>query len=233
VHDIADAMLLHGLLDELIKNNVTLVFTSNIPSEELYKDGIQRDNFLPAIDLIKNNTTELCLNGIKDYRKDIITENKIYYLLPEESAYETLNSYINELSPTAITYYSNIVIHDRKINVIAITDGVVWLDFNELFRTARSSADYLEIARMFHTVLVSNVQVMKEEDDNPAKRFIHFIDALYDHNVKVIMNAEDSAENIYTGKRLAFAFERTISRLTEMGTERYLLLPHITHSGRG
>ena len=230
VHDIADAMLLAGLLKAMFEQGITLVATSNIPIDDLYKNGLQRERFMYAIELLKEYTEEVDLGNGTDYRFNILGESEHLFIIDEKNTEvkgkDFLSYKLIELSPCKPKHNRSIEINNRNIEYIALADDVIWFDYSELFCTARSAHDYIEIAERFHTVLLSDIEVMHEKDDSAAKRFIHCIDALYDHNVKLLATAFAPPHELYHGKRLNFAFDRTISRLTEMGAEQYLKLAH-------
>lgn len=230
VHDIADAMLLAGLLKSMFEKGITLVATSNIAIHDLYRNGLQRERFIYAIELLEKYTEEFNLGKGTDYRFAILDESSHFYLINENNTEQTSKTFLEkkfiELAPCPPKTNRSIEINNRKINYILLADDVVWFDFYELCYTARSAHDYIEIAERFQTVVLSGIQAFHEKDDAAAKRFIHFVDAIYDHNVKLLASSFDSVDNLYKGKRLKFAFDRTISRLTEMGTEHYLKLAH-------
>ena len=230
VHDIADAMLLAGLLKAMFERGITLVATSNIAIHDLYKNGLQRERFMYAIELLQEYTEEFDLGDGTDYRFNILGESEHYYVLDEKKTKEMGDDFLlykfTELAPCQPKNQRSIEINNREIKYISCADDVIWFDFYELCQTNRSAYDYIEIAERFHSVLLSNIQVFNEKDDAAAKRFVHFIDAIYDHNVKLIVTAAAKPDSLYLGKRMKFAFDRTISRLTEMGTEQYLKLAH-------
>lgn len=230
VHDIADAMLLAGLLKAMFEQGITLVATSNIEIRNLYKNGLQRERFMHAIELLEKYTEEFDLGEGTDYRFDILDKSEHYYVIDEENTKEMGNDFLSykfiELAPCQPKNNRTIEINNREINYISSADDVIWFDFDELCNTYRSAHDYIEIAERYQTILLSNIQVFHEKDDAAAKRFIHFIDAIYDHNVKLLATANVAANELYNGNRLQFAFERTVSRLTEMGSEQYLKLAH-------
>jgi len=230
VHDIADAMLLAGLLKAMFEQGITLVATSNIAIHELYKNGLQRERFMYAIELLEKYTEEVNLGSGTDYRFNILGNCEHLYIINEKNTAEKGKDFLAykfiELSPCQPKHERCIEINHRDIKYMALADDVVWFDFTELCCTTRSAHDYIQIAERFHTVLLSDIEVMYEKDDSAAKRFIHFIDALYDHNVKFLATTNATPEELYHGKRLDFAFTRTISRLTEMGKDQYLKLAH-------
>ncbi len=230
VHDIADAMLLAGLLKAMFKQGITLVATSNIAIYDLYKNGLQRERFMYAIELLSKYTEEFDLGDGTDYRFNILDQSEHFYVIDEiktkEKGEDFLSYTFTELAPCQPKSNRSIEVNNRKIKYILCADDIIWFDFDELCKTNRSAHDYIEIAERFHTVLVSNIHEFNEEDDAAAKRFIHFIDAIYDHNVKFLASATAMPSELYHGRRMTFAFDRTISRLTEMGTEQYLKLAH-------
>lgn len=230
VHDIADAMLLAGLLKAMFEQGITLIVTSNIDIHNLYKNGLQRERFLYAIELLEKHTEEFDLGDSIDYRFDILDKGEHFYVIDEHNTKEMGEDFLSykfiELAPCKPKNKRSIEINHREIKYISYADDVIWFDFHELCATNRSAHDYIEIAERFQTILLSNIQVFNEKDDAAAKRFIHFIDAIYDHNVKLLATSNVAANELYNGSRMKFAFDRTISRLTEMGTEQYLKLAH-------
>jgi len=230
VHDIADAMLLAGLLKEMFSEGITLVTTSNIAIHDLYKNGLQRERFMHAIKLLEEHTDEFDLGEGTDYRFNILGTSEYYYLLAgsrsREDGINYLSNKFKSLAPCQPKTYRSIEINGRKIHYISYADDVIWFDFSELCCSNRSASDYIELAERCHTLLLSDIPVMHDAQDAAAKRFVHLIDALYDHNVKLLVTAHASAQDLYTGQRMHFAFDRTISRLVEMGTEKYLKLSH-------
>ena len=227
VHDIADAMLMAGLLQALFDKGVTLVATSNIAIDDLYLNGLQRERFLHAIELLHQHTKEVELESGTDYRFSILEKSQCYYVATKEAGENIIAQQFDKLTPAPPKHNRAIEINSRNIRYKALADDVIWFDFNELCNTPRSANDYIQIAQSHHTVFISNIFHMSESHDNVAKRFVHLIDALYDHNVKLIAVAEAEPHHIYTGRRMAFAFERTVSRLSEMGSKNYLALPHL------
>jgi cell division protein ZapE len=225
VTDVADAMLLTGLLHALFSHGVTLVVTSNTRLDELYLNGLQRERFMQAIALLKDCTVEIDLQAGQDYRLLHLKRGETY-LLANELSQQTLFAKFNELAPGDVLRGQPLVIHDRNINTIAISDDLVWFDFHELCDTPRAAKDYLELARLFHTVFVSNIPQLVDAQDSAAKRFMHLVDALYDHRVKLIASASTQPAELYRGRLLKGAFDRTVSRLIEMGSEDYLGLAH-------
>lgn len=227
VADIADAMLLAGLLEALFKQGVTLVTTSNIPIQALYKNGLQRERFLPAIELLQLNTESIEMNGSSDYRLNLLERSGTYHCPIDDNIEAMLKKQFLELT-TEDSQSQPLVINGRDIITQQRADDVVWFDFPQICQTARSASDYIEIACCYHTVIISNIPRIHIENDGVIKRFIDLIDALYDYNVKLIVSADQEPEQLYLGERLAFPFQRTISRLREMRSQRYLAEPHGT-----
>jgi len=227
VHDIADAMLLAGLLKALFDKGVTLVATSNIAISELYKNGLQRERFMYAIDLLQQHTVEVMLDGENDYRLSQLEKNSSYSVMDKEEMPARLNTMFNMMAPSKAKHNRQIVINDRFIDYIALADDVIWFDFDAICNTPRSAYDYLEIAQIYHTVFLSNVYQMQECHDSIAKRFVHLVDAFYDHNVKLIITAQVEMDKLYCGRTQTDTFMRTFSRLHEMGGKSYLARPHV------
>lgn len=226
VNDIGDAMLLAGFLEALLEHGVTLVTTSNIPIAGLYKNGLQRERFLPAIALLQQYTREFELDGGEDYRSRLLERTGTYHLSHEEGAAERLNEQFTALVPDEVQWGGALMINKRMIDAHALSDDVVWFSFAAICETTRSSADYLVLAEDFRTIFVSEVPAMDEGMDDVAQRFIHLVDALYDHKVGMVISAAVPMQTLYRGRRHAFAFQRTISRLQEMGSEHYLGSAH-------
>ena len=225
VDDIGDAMLLGRLLEGLFSHGVTLVTTSNIPADQLYKNGLQRERFLPAIQQLKLHTALFHLDNGADYRTRLLEKAGVYHLSGDGND-TALADYFLALAPESELQAGEIAVNHRMIATCAESGGVVWFQFKALCETARSATDYLEISRLYHTVLISDIPAMDEAVDDAAQRFIHLIDALYDHNVNLIVSAAVPLAALYRGRRHQFAFQRTISRLQEMGSGRYYNQAH-------
>ncbi len=228
VSDITDAMLLGTLFKELFDRNVTLVATSNEHPDDLYYGGLQRERFLPAIELIKVHTEIVNVDNGVDYRFRVLEKAEIYHSPLDKEAEKSLSASFSSLAPEEKIVNEAIEIEGRNINTIRHAVGIVWFDFSEICDGPRGAADYIEIARVFHTVLISNVPAMDSGRDDHTKRFMTLIDEFYDRNVKLIISAEAEPEKLYSGSRLAKGFKRTISRLQEMGTKEYLSRQHIS-----
>ena len=225
VSDIGDAMILAGLLDALFNRNITLVCTSNCHPDQLYEGGLQRQKFLPAIELIKSCTTIAELGGDQDHRLEFLEHADIYHTPLDDNAQQIMLDNFLHVSTELGTENEVLHVHGHEIPTIRCSDGVVWFDFKALCDGPRCAADYIEIARCFNTVLISNIPIMNH-DDNLARRFITAIDEFYDRNVKVIISAAADEKRLYEGKKLAFEIQRTQSRLIEMRSHDYLAKAH-------
>ena len=226
VSDIGDAMILATLMDGLFSRGVTLVCTSNIVPDGLYKDGLQRARFLPAIELVKKHTDVVNVDGGVDYRLRTLEQGEGGERTLDADADVSLRTSFDALAVEAGKHSKTMEINGRKIPAQAHADDVVWFDFKDVCDGPRSQNDYIEMARQFHAIIVSNVPVLGKEKDDQARRFINMIDEFYDRNVKVIISAAAPITELYTGGRLGFEFERTESRLLEMQSREYLEAPH-------
>ncbi|MDT8319721.1 MAG: cell division protein ZapE [Xanthomonadales bacterium] len=226
VSDIADAMLLAGLLENLFRNGVTLVATSNTPPDRLYEGGLQRERFLPAIDLLERNMEVLELKGETDFRLRILEQSKIFHHPLDNRASAALTASFNRMAAECELDH-DLDINGRIVHALRRGDGVIWFEFSELCKKPTGSIDFIEIARAFNTVIISGTPRLDDRDANAARRFITLIDEFYDRNVKLLMSAEVPVEQLYTGRRLAFEYQRSASRLIEMQSHDYLARPHL------
>ncbi|WP_159309863.1 cell division protein ZapE [Spiribacter roseus] len=226
VSDIADAMILSGLLHGLIDEGVTLVATSNLPPDGLYPGGLQRDRFLPAIDLLERHLQVMNVDGGTDYRLRLLSRAPVYHVPADAHARTALAETFERLSPERDHETDGLAINQRDIPVLALGDGVLWVRFGALCEGPRSADDYVEIARRFHTVLISDVPIMDRDREDAARRFAAMVDEFYDRGVKLIISATAEPEWLYRGRHLHFEFRRIISRLREMQSREYLALPH-------
>lgn len=226
VSDIGDAMILATLMDGLFERGVTLVCTSNIVPDGLYKDGLQRARFLPAIALVKKYTDVVNVDGGVDYRLRALEQAELFYSPLGEEADTSLRNSFDALAVEAGKHSKSMEINGRKIPARAHADDVVWFDFKDACDGPRSQNDYIEMARQFHAIIISNVPVLGGEKDDQSRRFVNMVDEFYDRNVKVIISAAVPITELYSGGRLSFEFERTESRLLEMQSQEYLKAPH-------
>ena len=235
VSDIADAMILGGLFAALFKHGVTLVATSNVEPRNLYKDGLQRQRFLPTIDLLQQHVDVIAVDGTTDYRLRRLTQAGTYLPSDASDTMQRLRELFDELADQSGRPWpgqspadpaSSIEIEGRHIPVIRERGGVVWFDFMALCSGPRSQEDYIEIARDYQSVIVSDIPVLDSLHEDEARRFIALVDEMYDRNVNLIVSAAVPPVELYRGERVAFQFERTASRLIEMQSEEYLAREH-------
>jgi len=226
VTDIGDAMLIGRLLEALFARGMILVTTSNVPPEELYKDGLQRDSFLPAIDLLSQHCQVSNLDGGKDYRTLGLKNTSLYQVPHNDAAIHEIKKYL-DAHLIAVKQHDSLIINGRKIYFEYCAEDTVWFRFDELCKTARSRFDYLEIACLFNTVILTGINAMNEGTLDVAKRFISLIDVFYDHRVKLICTADVAVEELYQHKFLEFEFNRTVSRLLEMQSMDYIGQTHL------
>lgn len=228
VSDITDAMILATLLEGLFQRGVTLVATSNIVPSGLYKDGLQRARFLPAIDLLNQHTEVVNIDGGTDYRLRNLEQAQLYYWPLGKDADQSLYNSFKCLIPdsTEITQDTAIEIEGRDIAVRYYAEDVVWFDFLAVCDGPRSQNDYIELAMEYHTVILSDIPQLDGARDDQARRFINLVDEFYDRGVKLIISAQVAVDQLYIAQRLQFEFERTVSRLLEMQSHEYLARPH-------
>ncbi len=228
VTDITDAMILGSLLQELFNNGVALVATSNIVPDGLYKDGLQRARFLPAIAMLNRYTEVVNVDGGVDYRLRALEQAELYHYPLDGRADESLNRSFESLAPDLeeVVERELLEINGRKMQTRRCCEDVVWFDFADLCDGPRSQHDYIELAKIFHAVLVSNVPQLGRQNDDAARRFINMVDEFYDSGVKLILSAEKPIHEIYSEGRLSFEIERTQSRLLEMQSHEYLAREH-------
>ena len=220
VSDIADAMILHRLLDALVKNGVGFIMTSNYKPDDLYPDGLHRDRILPAIELIKKICDVLNVDAGIDYRKRTLTAAQVYHTPNDASAHQELQALFAELA--GVSEGHSLHIGHRDLKVVAYAKRVVWFDFNALCATTRSQNDYLELITQFDTFIVSDIPQMSPAMFSTARRFTWLIDVMYDHRVKLFVSARVPATELYEEGQMANEFARTVSRLLEMQSKEYL-----------
>ncbi len=228
VTDIADAMILYRLLKHLYQQGVVIVTTSNIEPDGLYHNGIQRDLFLPAIELIKLNSAVVEISGDSDFRKQAWVCEEIYYSPLGKEAEAGLARCHTQLTGFPEPVPTCLTVAGRSIEAISIVDDVAWFDFKNICQTYRSQKDYIQLSNQFTTLIVSDVPELGPDDDAAARRFINLIDTAYDYDVNLLVSAARPPDSIYTGSHLARPFKRTASRLWEMSTPGYLTRPKKT-----
>jgi cell division protein ZapE len=228
VTDIADAMILGRLFSRLFELGTVIVATSNVAPEDLYKGGLNRALFLPFIAQIEARMDVLRLDARTDFRMEKLAGVKMWLVPADAQAEAALDRAWLTLTGSAAAPPRDIELKGRVLHVPHSAKGVARFSFEDLCEKPLGAPDYLRIARDYHTVLIDRVQVMQYEDRNPAKRFIALIDTLYENHVKLMASAQAELSKLYRADEgaEAFEFDRTISRITEMGSESYLALPH-------
>jgi cell division protein ZapE len=233
VNNSADAMIMSRLFTQLIREcDVTIVTTSNRPPTDLYKDGLNREHFLPFIALIEQELDVVSLNGPTDYRLDRIGDMATWHSPIGDEATAKVREVFFRLTdydpqdaanvPTGVLDISS----KRDMHVPKSLKGVAAISFKRLCGEARGANDYLALARAYHTVILVGIPKMGPEDRNEAARFVTLIDALYEHRVKLFVTAEAKPDELYTSGDGSFEFERTASRLNEMQSDEYMALGH-------
>jgi cell division protein ZapE len=228
VQDIGDAMILGEFLRHLIDAGATLVTTSNLPPHRLYEDGLQRARFLPAIALLQRHCEVIELASPTDHRLRTLTSGQVYHTPADAAAEALMAGTFHRLAPTSAVIATSLVVNDRAIAARRLADGVAWFDFAALCEGPRAVSDYIELAKSFHSVLLSNVPILGTNPDgeDAAKRFVHLIDEFYDRNVNLIASAAAAPAALYRGDRHRHEFARTESRLIEMQSTEYLARAH-------
>ena len=226
VTDIADAMILGNLFRGLFERGVSLVATSNTEPANLYHDGLQRQRFLPAIALIEKHCEVVRMGGELDYRLQFLKRSDLYQYPIDEQSRARLAEFFAQMEPDASDESGSIDINERSIHYMRNGEGTIWFDFDQICDGPRSQNDYIEISRLYQSVVISRVPRFTPLLENQARRFIALVDEFYDRSVKLVLSAETSIEDLYAGERLKFEFERTRSRLQEMQSDEYLHAPH-------
>lgn len=226
VSNVTDAMILGDLFQKLLHRGITLVATSNIMPDGLYKNGIHRDRFLPTIELVKQHCTVLNVDSGVDYRLRVLKQSQLFKAPLNRENEIWIEDRFKALTSAQTVSEEPIIINNRTVNTRAHTEDVLWCEFSELCLKPRSPADFIEIANTYNTVLVSNITHLTDYLSDGTRRLIYLVDEFYDRKVKLILTSEDSIIHLYQGEKLAFEIERTRSRLLEMQSEDYLNTAH-------
>lgn len=226
VSNVIDAMILSDLFAMLFERGITLIATSNIMPDGLYKNGIQRDRFLPAIEMLKKYTSVLNVDAGVDYRLRVLKQADLFRTPLSDDSENWLARRFAALSQQHVISDEPITVNNRHIQIRGHTEDLLWCDFDELCLKPRSAADFIELAKSYNTVLVGRVPILDDNVNDPTRRFIYLVDEFYDRRVKLIVTAQQSILQLYSGTKLAFEIERTRSRLLEMQSDEYLQEEH-------
>ncbi len=223
VNDITDAMILGNLFKALFAEKVSLIATSNVPPENLYRNGLQRELFLPAIALLQSQCVVYHLDSHKDYRVRTLENAGVYWCLQQEGKAESMRALFQQLVGSEELRLEDISVEGRTISNWGHTDDIVGFDFSVLCHEPRSQRDYLILSEQFSTVFLSHVPEIGDREHDKITYFIQLIDILYDAHVKLVLSTTaEKVHDIYRQGPFSFEFERTQSRLTEMQTHEYL-----------
>ncbi|MEM6649123.1 MAG: cell division protein ZapE [Pseudomonadota bacterium] len=226
VTDITDAMLLGRLFEQLFAQGAVIVATSNRPPDERYKEGLNRELFIPFIDLLKSKTKVFELEGAKDYRLDRLHKENVYFHPLGDTAHRSMNTLWGVMTANALSKPTTLLRGSRKISIPHAARGAVRAPFSHWCGHAFGPGDYLQIAQQYRTVFIDDIPLMGGEDRNEAKRFVTFIDALYEAKCTLIASAAAAPEDLYPEGDGAFEFGRTVSRLYEMQSMDYFAQAH-------
>ena len=227
VSDITDAMLLGGLMKALFSRGITLVATSNIPPDELYRNGLQRARFLPAIDAIKQHCDIMNVDAGIDYRLRTLTQAHLWLSPLNGETSQQMDKLWLALAGAKREQMPTLEINHRPLPTLGVENQTLAASFDTLCVDARSQHDYIALSRLFHTVMLFDVPVMTTHLESEARRFIALVDEFYERHVKLVVSAAVPLYEIYQGERLKFEFQRCLSRLQEMQSEEYLKQPHM------
>lgn len=226
VSNVTDAMILSDIFQKLFDRGITLIATSNIAPDGLYKNGIHRDRFLPAIELVKKKCTVLNVDAGVDYRLRVLKQAHLYLSPLTHDSELWLAKRFEALTQCQRFSEEPITVNERLIEVRGHTEEVLWCDFAELCMKPRSPADYIELANTYGTILLGKIPSLNDNIADATRRLIYLVDEFYDRRVKLIVTAQQSIIELYQGEKLAFEIERTRSRLLEMQSDDYLQAEH-------
>ena len=222
VQDIADAMILHGVLDGLLRRGVVLVATSNTAPARLYEGGLQRDRFLPTITLLQRMLDVIEIAPGDDFRRRQLRAAPVWMSATDPATHERMRTLFERLAGAAAVDETEVMqVEGRPIATVRHAGGLAWFTFGALCEGPRSADDYIAIAHRLHTVFLSDIPRLDDQHDNAARRFIALIDELYDRRVKLVASSTAEPFELYHGERLKRDFERTASRLVEMRSDAY------------
>lgn len=230
VSNIADAMLLGGLLKSFFNNGICLIASSNVQPDDLYKNGIQRENFLPAIDLIKKYTTVFHMVSHHDYRLEHVTQAGVYFTPLNNESEQHMEKSFQHFSNHTPGTEGMIEIYGRSVKIRKQAGDTIWFDFTDICGIPRSQKDFLYVAQHYRTVLISNIPVIDKNENNLITSFINLIDVLYDARIKLVISAQTHVEALYPEGRMRFAFARAQSRLIEMQSADYFANTQVSKS---
>ena len=226
VSNVTDAMILSELFQKLFTRGITLVATSNIAPDGLYKNGIHRDRFIPTIEMVKKNCVILNVDAGVDYRLRVLKQAQLFKTPLTHEHNIWMSQRFSALTQGQVQSQESILVNQRIVETLGHTEDVLWCEFSELCLKPRSPADFIEIANVYNTVLVSNVPHLNDYLAEGTRRFIYLVDEFYDRGVKLLLTSEDGIIELYKGERLVFEIERTRSRLLEMQSDDYLNAEH-------
>lgn len=226
VTDIADAMILGRLMEALFERGVVMIITSNSSPDELYPNGLQRQKFLPAIALIKQNLRIINIDSGNDYRLREMSGAPLFMLTADTASAARMQAIFRRLCMGTEQNTDHIEVRGRPIPVLQLASRVVWFEFNAICGGPRSQEDYLEIAQRFHTIFISHIPQLSANEAAEAQRFIWLVDVLYDNRVKLVASSASELDKICVNMEKSREFDRTVSRLVEMQSQNYLALQH-------
>lgn len=226
VSNVTDAMILSDLFQKLFTRGITLVATSNIAPDGLYRNGIHRDRFIPTIEMVKKHCRVLNVDAGVDYRLRVLKQAQLFKSPLTHEHKLWMAQRFAALTQSQTVSDEPIIINGRNVDTLGHTEDVLWCEFSELCMKPRSPADFIQISNIYNTVLVSNVPNLNDVLSEGTRRFIYLVDEFYDRGVKLLLTSEAGIIDLYSGEKLSFEIERTRSRLLEMQSDEYLQSAH-------